>query len=474
VQSTSIPGVAQRTGATTYYLELLPVPRHALSERRPVLALTPGIGDIDVFLASELLEAARAAASGFITADRTRVIASTSRAYAMQEKTAMGDGRLHSERLIGAVTHHAREAVLFDMTALAKECGSFVNAVMLGALAGRGALPIPAAAFEAAIRADGKAVESNLRGFRAGLAAAQGQGRPQTAPLGHRIEAGMEGAALEGRIAAAPALAQAVMREGVRRLTAYQDSAYAALYLDRLTPIADAEAAAGGDGSLLRETARHLALRMAFEDVIRVAQVKSDPARLARIRAELGAGAGEPYRIVEFLKPGIEEMCSLLPPRLARRILAAAERRGLLARLHWGMEVPTTAVGGYLRLRLLAALRRLRRYSHRFAEEQAQIDSWLALVRGAATRSLALAREVAECARLIKGYGDTHKRGLGNYRRIEAEIIRPALAGTMPPAFAADAVASARTAALADPEGETLTRCLAEIARSLDCRIAAE
>ena len=49
-----------------------------------------------------------------------------------------------------------------------------ISAVMLGAIAGAGALPIPAAAFEDAIRADGKAVDANLRGFRAGLAAAQG------------------------------------------------------------------------------------------------------------------------------------------------------------------------------------------------------------------------------------------------------------------------------------------------------------
>src|SRR6185437_338897 len=52
VQSTSIPGVAQRTGATTYYIEILPVPAHELNGKRPVLALTPGVGDIDVAVTS--------------------------------------------------------------------------------------------------------------------------------------------------------------------------------------------------------------------------------------------------------------------------------------------------------------------------------------------------------------------------------------------------------------------------------------
>ena len=63
VQSTSIPGVAQRTGATTYYIEIVPVPARELGGKRPVLALTPGIGDIDLVVASELMEAGRAIAT---------------------------------------------------------------------------------------------------------------------------------------------------------------------------------------------------------------------------------------------------------------------------------------------------------------------------------------------------------------------------------------------------------------------------
>src|SRR6185295_11736842 len=87
----------------------------------------------------------------------------------------MADGRYDSERLVKAVGQNARQHLLFDMEAAARQCGAIVNSVMLGALAGSGCLPIPVEAFEAAIEADGKAVESNLRGFRAGLAAAHDQ-----------------------------------------------------------------------------------------------------------------------------------------------------------------------------------------------------------------------------------------------------------------------------------------------------------
>src|SRR5690348_3114383 len=75
VQSTSIPGVAQRTGATTYYIEILPASRRELDGRTPVLALVPGVGDIDLLVASELMEAGRAVAAGFVTPDRTLTIA---------------------------------------------------------------------------------------------------------------------------------------------------------------------------------------------------------------------------------------------------------------------------------------------------------------------------------------------------------------------------------------------------------------
>lgn len=165
VQSTSIPGVAQRTGATTYYVEILPIPAPSPAKGRPVLALTPGVGDVDVVIASELLEAGRAIAAGFVTPDRTLMIASTSRAYLVVEKMAMGDGRYDSSRLIKAVEQHSHAHLLVDMEALAKEGGAMINAVMLGLIAGSGRLPITPDVFEAAIRADGKAVEQISEAF---------------------------------------------------------------------------------------------------------------------------------------------------------------------------------------------------------------------------------------------------------------------------------------------------------------------
>ena len=474
VQSTSIPGVAQRTGATTYYIEIFPVPTRELGGKRPVLALTPGVGDIDVAVASELLEAGRVVANGFVTPERTHLIGSTSRFYAMDEKIAMGDGRFDQDRLIKTVKDNARDTLLIDMDALAKQSGSIINAVMLGAIAGSQRLPLTAEQLEAAIRADGKSVDSNLRGFRAGLDAARA--KTQAAKqIEKKRNAPTTPDLLEHEVSySLPALAQPTAIEGIRRLIAYQGVAYARLYLDRLRALVDADAAAGTPGKLLKEVARQLAVRMSYEDVVRVAQAKIAPERLRRIAQEELRAKDEPFSVHDFLKPGIEELTQLLPPFLARPILAMSERKGWLGRVYFGMEINVTSITGYLRFLALAKLRRLRPYGHRFKQEQAQIESWLGLIADAARHSGDLALEVTECARLIKGYGDTHARGLANYGTIEAHVIRPALAGDIPLERAADALASARTAALVDPEGESLAKCLAEIEGQTAFRVAAE
>jgi len=456
VQATQIPGVAQRTGATTYYLEVM----SGHTTQPSVLALNPAIGEVDVALATELLEAGRMIFNGFVTPDRTTLIASTHRVLAIGERTAMGDGSFDVGRLLRAVKERSKQQILFDMDQAAEESGGVINAVLLGALAGSGRLPIPDAAFEAAIRHGGKAVDTNLAAFAFGRGHARGE-LAQVVREHRKRQAAAQG--LEDLLARArrsyPAAALDVVEEGMRRLAAYQHRWYAEWYLNRLDTVH-----ALGSTELLRETARHLAVRMSFEDVIRVAQAKTSPERLARVRAEVRARDGEPLEITEHFKPGIEEIAAILPPAWARRLLAWGERSGRLGRTYFSMHLRSTTVLGFLRLRFLAGLQSWRPNTYRFAEEQAEIDRWLEQIRTAGRTNVDLAREIAECARLIKGYGDTYKRGLANYRRITAAVIEPALARRMTPRAAADAVASARVAALADPEGDALSKTLAAIA----------
>src|SRR5258706_12764702 len=176
-QATSIPGVAQRTGATTYYLEIFPQERKSLGGKSPVLSLTPSPGNVDIMVASELVEAGRAMQNGYVSPERTTLVASTHRIYATIEKMQMADGRVESSRVVEAGKQLAKRAVLFDMRKLAQDSGTVINAVLFGAMAGSGVLPVPREACEQAIRGGGRGAEASLRGFAAGCEIATG-GRP--------------------------------------------------------------------------------------------------------------------------------------------------------------------------------------------------------------------------------------------------------------------------------------------------------
>ena len=456
IQSTSIPGVAQRTGATTYYLEIFPQSLTDLEGARPILALTPTPGDVDVVIASELVEAGRAMQNGYVTPERTTLIASLSRVYAIGERAAMADGRFDSDRIVTAARALAHDAVLFDANELARSSGSPLNAILFGALIASHALPLERATAEAAIRQTGKAADSNLRGFALGFDQV-GRRSEATKPVAH----GRTPAKSALSVADFPLPTQETIAHGVERLVDYQSRSYAQLFLDRLHPVARLERIAGGtDCTLTIETARYLALWMSYEDVIRVADLKVRAGRHVRIRREVQAKETDIVRVADFLKPGLEELCSVLPAGLGRAVYGFASKRGWQRRFNVGMHIRSTNVTGFLLLRLLAGLRWWRPYSWRFREEQVRIKKWLATVTKAAAHNLALANEIAACGQIMKGYGDTHARAIRNFDLIAEAYFENSLTE---PAVLAGAVSAARKAALADPEGESLA---AEIARS--------
>ena len=244
-----------------------------------------------------------------------------------------------------------------------------------------------------------------------------------------------------------------MLEEGAARCSGFQDRGYARLYLDRLEPIVNLDHAADGY-KLTNETGRFLALWMCYEDVIRVADLKTRGSRFERVREEVQAKPHEPVHIIEFLKPGVDEFTALLPRFLARPLKALAEASGLADKLNVGMRVKTTSVSGFLLLRFLAWLRPLRPLTSRWHEEQALIGRWLAAIATAAKRDVGLALEIALCGRLIKGYGETHQRGKGNFLRILDTLVE---GDAVPDGRARiDAIRKAREAALADPEGKAL------------------
>ena len=443
-QSTSIPGVAQRTGATTYYVEVHPEPDATLAGRRPVFSLNPVPGGIDLLVSSELMETLRQVGAGMADAERTLVVSSTARALTVAEKMQMGDGRADSTALLATLQRHARGVELLDMGAMAAAAQTAISAVLFGAIAASGVLPFARSVFEETIRTGGKGVDSSLRGFALAFdAVAQ-----------HRAQQALVDAAL------APPDLRTI---AVQRLHDYQDPAYARLYEARLERIIVAEREADPNGKNRRgmtaEVTRWLALWMAFDDIVHVAALKLSATRVARVRREVAARDDEIVKIYDYFKPGVAEFAALLPASLAARLSSWDRKRVARGLDPWALPLRVGAhtLLGSLALKLLAGLKGQRRRGQRFAVEQALIERWLAAVERGAREDWALGFEIAACGRLIKGYGSTNERGKENLLHVIDHLAFSATAASE----RAQAVREARQAALADDTGRTLDRTLA-------------
>lgn len=459
-QGTSVPGVAQRTGSTVYYVEMIRRGAGGANRPDPVLAMMPVPGDVDIVIASELMEAGRAILRGFVSKDRTTLIGSTHRVYAISEKAAMGDGVAASQRILDAAGQRSARFIGFDMAAAASSAGSVISSVMLGALAGSEALPFEREAFEQAIRQGGKAVETNLGGFGLGFSRAQ-TGDPVPESERESVEPSTAaGRALKDRIEdRLPEAAHATAITGVRRLMDYQDRAYAELYLSRLEDVAGLDTGED-DWSLTREAARRIALWMAYEDTIRVADLKIRASRSARVEAEVRLAPGQLLSVTDYMHPRLREVCETMPAALGSFVLGSPLlRKWLEPRFARGRHIGTTSVRWFFVLYFLASLRAIRRSTLRYREEQDRIEGWLALVRENASSHPDAALEIVRCQDLIKGYSDTFERGLANFEVVMTEARQ--LGGQ---SKAATRIRGLREAALSDDTGAALRQKVVGVA----------
>jgi indolepyruvate ferredoxin oxidoreductase, beta subunit len=464
-QCTSIPGVAQRTGATTYYVELMPCADVQLAGRRPVFSLNPVPGAIDVLLSSELLETVRQIGLGMSSAGRTTVISSTARALTVMEKMQLGDGRVTDDTLLGSLPPHARDVEVLDMARLAREAGTAISAVMLGALACSGVLPFPRSAYEETIRRAGKGVDASLRGFALAFdtlserRARRGRVPDAISHLPAPAAAPVLSDDLKLRF---PSPVHELLALGHARVAEYQDDSYAQLYATRLERVLHAERAgdpsAANGHATTRETARWLALWMAFDDIVRLAELKLRASRSLRVRREVGARDDEIVKVYDHFKPGVPEVAALLPQALAARLTAWDVKRRARGLDAWALplKLPSHTVLGALALRMLAGLRRLRRRGSRYAAEQALIERWLGAIERGAREHAPLGEQIARCGRLIKGYGSTNERG----KQHLLHVVEHLATGDTPAPARARAIEAARNAALADDSGTALDRTM--------------
>ena len=463
-QSTSVAGVAQRTGATIYYVEMAPD-----TGRAPVFALSPSAGDVDIMIAAEMVEAGRSIQRGFCTPDRTVLIASSHRVLAVSEKIVPGDGRADVDKVLQAARDASHKLVCFDMERLAVENGSVISASLFGALAGSGALPFDRASFEDTVKESGRGVEASLRAFSAAFDRAV-QGDTPTAAVPDRkadIKSDVTGSsklltqwqALEGRIAALPEPVRDMAGLGLRKVVDFQDIAYGTAYLDRLDTAVVADTAATGFAFSI-EAAKYIANAMVYDDIVRVADLKTRSTRETRLRKEQGVPNAGIVQVTEYFHPRMEEICGLLPAGLGRWMERSPAVFGWFdRRVNKGRRIRTDRLTGFCMLWFIAGLRRWRRGMRRHEVETAHLNDWFALALTEAKQDYALGVEILKCRRLIKGYSDTYDRGHSKFQRVLSGL--PLLRGR---GDAADWLRRLRDAALSDEKGDALDGALKTIA----------
>lgn len=403
---------------------------------------------VDVVVASELLEAARMMERGFVTPQKTCLIASTSRVYTTLEKMQMGDGRFDSQRIMDLAQTLAQRAVLFDMAALTQTHHTVVSAIMFGALSGSGVLPWSREVCEHIIQSSGKGVSASLAGFDAAFLKASANGTAETAATPQTAKSNAT------PIATLPPALQNMAALGMARCLDFQDALYAQDYLKKLETLVNTLNPAAINAETeqaLQTAARHLALWMCYEDVIRVADLKTRPERFERVRSEANASAQDVVRVVEHFKPGLDEVAAVLPQALGQRLLSWSQNRQR-KNLHMAMHIRSSSIWGYLMLRALARLRPWRRNSLRYAQEHATLHIWWQTMCAVLPRAPAFANVLAELPQVLKGYGDTQARGRLNYERLWQTHVQPALAGNINMQEAAQQLQKALQDTLADPE----------------------
>lgn len=411
-QSTSVPGVAQRTGATVYYIEIAPIrPDRAA----PIFALMPVPGDVDIVLASEIIEAGRAVNRGLITS-QTCVITSSHRVFAISEKSALGEGRVAQNDIWLTLDQNAAAIFHCDMQAVADQSKSVISAAMFGGLAASQALPFSASAFEETIRESGRAVDANLACFRAAMAASQnGRENQSVSQMQHSQLTQIKGTA------------KPYAELGREKCRDYQGRAYEGLYEDRLKRIAHLEEThyrKDQGGKLTIEVARQLANWMCYEDMIRISDLKIRTSRKHAIRAQVKAREDQIICVTEYLHPRKEEILDILPDRLVRQPWFKTIVSALLAPLtRRGRHVQTTNILPFFMLFVIAQLRPIRPISHKYHLEQKAIENWLGLVADVLPHNYARAFEIARLPRLRKGYGETFARGVSRFDAIIDQII---------------------------------------------------
>lgn len=445
VQGISLPGLSQRGGSTVYYLEAHPRPE---ADDKPIIfAQFPVPGEVDVIISQEFLELGRALQLGY-GSDRTTIVTSTHRIYSTLEKMPIGSGIYSDENLRKIATAFSSKLIELNALQLAKDNGMddlAVNAILFGALAASGSIPLSKASFVSSIEKVGVAVKTNLRGFEVGWnfvssSKAGDAGKKQVVwetfvrTRADQLEE-YEREVYLGKVSRIetefPKQLREILAESLYRLIDYQDAEYADRYIDDVREVLALDESMKGNLKLTEHFARNLALLMSYEDGIRVAELKIKSDRFKRIKEEMRLRDDQVFKVIDYLKPDAEELYGLLPNVVIAPFVRVIESS--LFKKIWRRKRPvtfaqtptTTSFSGFLRLWLMTKMKFMRPGSYRFKKERALMDKYKESTLYYAGLDYKLGSLVARSGSMVKGYGKVRRRTIKAFYRFIDNIIFP-------------------------------------------------
>src|SRR5262249_44662278 len=246
-----------------------------------------------------------------------------------------------------------------------------------------------------------------------------------------------------------PEEAVSVVSDGIHLLMDYQGATYARLYVDRLKRFVGKQ---GIDTKSLCDIAQLMASRMAYEEAIRIRQLK-----LAEYR-----DSGETTNSTDIKKLRFDELVDALPAVAAEPVLMVLDKIGWTRR-RVSIPFSTASRWGIRRLKIEAWLRRWRMFSIRYSEERAWIERWLHMINRALAKQPQAVAAIVGTATMVQGFGDPYRQGLADWHAIIDGLAKPTFDGVLPLTDLAGAIAEARAAAMPDPRQASLKRAIAEI-----------
>jgi len=435
VQGISLPGLSQRAGSTVYYIETY---KSGDGDKQYIFSQYPLPGDVDIILCQEFLELGRVLEHGY-GSDKTTIISSKHRIYSTLEKLPIASGIFSREKLERIAHEFSSTFIGIDALQIAKDNNMddlAVNAILFGALAASKSVPLSIETLKSAIEQTGIAVKNNIIAFDIGYNYVRNNSHDIINDKTFNFEKAVEEKLLTidkkqrddflelaGQVKNEyPAKLTEILLESVYRLTDYQDTAYAARYLDNVKRVFLIDKSKGISSYILTEYfSKNLALLMSYEDGIRVAELKTRSMRMQRIRNEMQIREDQLFRVIDYLKPDAYEIYGLFPNFIVIPILKIANLlhfrhlKNGSNKVTFAQKPLTSSFSGFLRLWLLTKIKFLRLYSHRYHNESRIIGKYIESTVMYSKTNYDLGIIVARSGSLVKGYGDVRRRTMDNF-----------------------------------------------------------